>query len=165
MGKTANYGLPDWEKSDFIKMDDFNAAFGKIDEELKANADAVDAAGESVAALLTDLGSGGQNCRAVVGSYVGTGTHGEANKLTLQAPFTPLLVLITNPSNAADNGLMLWLRGMETGDNGYHDSYVTLEWGESTVSWYFTTKNGVSGPEYLHLNAKNKTYHYTILGC
>ena len=36
MGKTANYGLPKWEKSDFIKMDDFNAAFGKIDETLKA---------------------------------------------------------------------------------------------------------------------------------
>ena len=41
MGKTANYGLPKWEKSDFIKMDDFNAAFGKIDETLKANADAI----------------------------------------------------------------------------------------------------------------------------
>ena len=43
MGKTANYGLPKWEKSDFIKMDDFNAAFGKIDETLKANADAAQA--------------------------------------------------------------------------------------------------------------------------
>ena len=41
MEKTANYGLPKWEKSDFIKMDDFNAAFGKIDETLKANADAI----------------------------------------------------------------------------------------------------------------------------
>ena len=40
MEKTANYGLPKWEKSDFIKMDDVNAAFGKIDETLKANADA-----------------------------------------------------------------------------------------------------------------------------
>ena len=47
MGKTANYGLPKWEKSDFIKMDDFNAAFGKIDETLKANADAVAAKAEA----------------------------------------------------------------------------------------------------------------------
>ena len=47
MEKTANYGLPKWEKSDFIKMDDFNAAFGKIDETLKANADAVAAKAEA----------------------------------------------------------------------------------------------------------------------
>ena len=39
MGKTANYGLPKWEKSDFIKMDDFNAAFGKIDETLSFGRD------------------------------------------------------------------------------------------------------------------------------
>ena len=47
MEKTANYGLPKWEKSDFIKMEDFNAAFGKIDETLKANADAVAAKAEA----------------------------------------------------------------------------------------------------------------------
>lgn len=164
MRKTANYGLPDWGKSDFIKMDDFNAAFGKIDEKLKANADAVDAAGESVAALLTDLGSGGQNCRAVVGSYVGTGTYGEANKLTLQAPFTPLLVLITNAPDSENNGLQLWLRGMQTGDNGYSGRSVTLEWGERTVSWYSTVSN-VGGPDYLQMNGNGVTYHYAILGC
>ena len=31
MKRTANYALPDWEKSDFIKMDDFNDAFGTLD--------------------------------------------------------------------------------------------------------------------------------------
>ena len=41
MKRTANYALPDWEKSDFIKMDDFNDAFGKLDAALKANADAI----------------------------------------------------------------------------------------------------------------------------
>ena len=40
MEKTTNYQLPKWEKSDFIKMDDFNDAFGKLDAALKANADA-----------------------------------------------------------------------------------------------------------------------------
>ena len=39
MGKTANYGLPKWEKSDFIKMDDFNDAFGKIESALSGHDD------------------------------------------------------------------------------------------------------------------------------
>ena len=40
MKKTDNYSLPQWEKQDFIKMEDFNDAFGKTDAALKANADA-----------------------------------------------------------------------------------------------------------------------------
>ena len=36
MGKTANYGLPKWEKSDFIKMDDFNDLTAKLDAALKS---------------------------------------------------------------------------------------------------------------------------------
>ena len=59
MGKTANYGLPKWEKSDFIKMDDFNDAFGKIESALsghddtlntKADTSAVTAVQQEVAA-------------------------------------------------------------------------------------------------------------------
>lgn len=41
MNKTANFDLPQWEKSDFIQMDDFNAAFGTLDGALKAQADAL----------------------------------------------------------------------------------------------------------------------------
>ena len=55
MGKTANYGLPDWEKSDFIQMSDFNDAFGKIDAQMKKNADKANAAAsaESVGTQIT----------------------------------------------------------------------------------------------------------------
>ena len=166
METTTNYKLPQWVKADQIKMDDFNGAFANIDAALKANADEAGGKAEAstVAAIAQDIGSGGQNCRAVVGSYIGTGTHGEANKLTLQAPFKPMMVLITNPSTSADNGLLLWLRGMETGDNGYSGKSVTLEWGERTVSWYSTASN-VGGPDYLHLNGSGATYHYAIFGC
>lgn len=70
MGKTANYGLPKWEKSDFIKMDDFNAAFGKIDETLKANADAAaaKAEAETVTAIAQTIASS-KICRAKFGTY------------------------------------------------------------------------------------------------
>ena len=50
MKRTANYALPDWEKSDFIKMDDFNDAFGKLDAALKFAA-AVESGGEAKEAV------------------------------------------------------------------------------------------------------------------
>ena len=40
MKKTDNYSLPQWEKQDFIKMEDFNDLTQKTDAALKANADA-----------------------------------------------------------------------------------------------------------------------------
>ena len=59
MKRTTNYALPKWEKSDFIKMDDFNDAFGKIESALsghddtlntKADTSAVTAVQQEVAA-------------------------------------------------------------------------------------------------------------------
>ena len=47
MKKTDNYSLPQWEKQDFIKMEDFNDAFGKTDAALKANADAANRAADA----------------------------------------------------------------------------------------------------------------------
>ena len=49
MKKTDNYSLPQWEKQDFIKMEDFNDAFGKTDAALKA----------LQASLAAAIGSGG----------------------------------------------------------------------------------------------------------
>ena len=163
--RTANYSLPTWEKSDFIQMSDFNDLTQKLDAALKSHGDTLSAAGESVAALTTDLGSGGQNCRAVVGSYVGTGTYGEANKLTLQAPFTPLLVMVANPAESSSivDRVPLWMRGMAKGSNGYSGNVVVLQWGEHSVSWY-TTNTSVNGPEHLQQNVSGLTYNYVILG-
>ena len=164
MGKTANYGLPKWEKSDFIQMSDFNDMTKKLDAALKAASDSADTANSGVTALAQDLGSGGQNCRAITGSYVGTGTYGQANKLTIKTPFKPLLLFITNPDTSANQHMSIWLRGMAAGDNGYNGRTVVLEWGERSVSWY-STVTGVNGPAYLHLNGSGVTYQYTVFGC
>ena len=55
METTTNYKLPQWVKADQIKMDDFNDAFGKIDAQMKKNADKANAAAsaESVGAQIT----------------------------------------------------------------------------------------------------------------
>ncbi len=85
MKKTDNYSLPQWEKQDFIKMEDFNDLTQKTDAALKANADAtvtglnaeIAARGEADAALQAALtaavGTTGYNCRMIAGSYTGTG--------------------------------------------------------------------------------------------
>ena len=162
MKRTANYDLPTWEQDDAIRMKDFNDLTGKLDAALKSGADANASASAALTALLADVGSG-HNCRAIAGSYTGAGTYGAANKITLQTDFTPLLVLITNPGESANLHLLVWLRGMTAGDNGYSGRTVALEWGERSVAWY-STVSGVNGPEYLHLNAAGYTYQYVILG-
>lgn len=164
MKRTANYDLPTWQQDDAIRMKDFNDLTGKLDAALKSGADANASASAALTALLADVGSGGQNCRAVTGSYTGTGTYGESNKLTIQTPFKPLMLFVTNPDTSANQHMVVWLRGMAAGDNGYNGRTMVLEWGERAVSWYSTT-TGVNGPEYLHLNGSGVTYQYTVFGC
>ena len=164
MKRTANYDLPTWQQDDAIRMKDFNDLTGKLDAALKSGADANASASAALTALLADVGSGGQNCRAVTGSYTGTGTYGEANKLTIQTLFKPLMLFVTNPDTSANQHMVVWLRGMAAGDNGYNGRTMVLEWGERAVSWYSTT-TGVNGPEYLHLNGSGVTYQYTVFGC
>ena len=95
MGKTANYGLPKWEKSDFIKMDDFNAAFGKIDETLKANADAVaaKAEAETVTAIAQTIASS-KICCAKFGTYTGTGLSGQNHPNSVECGFCPAVLVL-----------------------------------------------------------------------
>ena len=121
MEKTTNYKLPRWEKDDFVKMDDFNAAFQTIDETLKAGADAVadEAAARetAVTALAQDVGSGGRVCRITTGSYTGNGKTGETNKRTISVDFTPVLVAVVSEGDITGNygyTPMLLLRGCTT---------------------------------------------------
>lgn len=162
MGKTANYGLPKWEKSDFIKMEDFNAAFGKIDETLKANADAAasKAEADTVTAIAQTLGSGGQNCRIAWGNYTGSGTYGEANPTTIALDFCPVLAWVVDPAKAnSANWPTTFLRG-STLANGVsiHGHTINVIWADDKLQWYDT-----SNPEY-QMNQSGTTYYYVVLG-
>ena len=74
------------------------------------------------------------------------------------------MLFVTNTDTSANQHMVVWLRGMAAGDNGYNGRTVVLEWGERAVSWYSTT-TGVNGPAYLHLNGSGVTYQYTVFGC
>ena len=176
MKKTDNYSLPQWEKRDFIKMEDFNDAFGKTDAALKAHdtalaekaaATALAAEAENrsaaLAALSKNLGAAGHNCRIAFGSYTGTGATGAANPNTLQFDFYPVLVLVApvKPSGSTQNP-SIFLRGRDKASSqpeGGNDYQLTAAWTDNALSWYST--DTYAG--YQH-NFKGNVYCYAVLG-
>ena len=162
MGKTANYGLPKWEKSDFIKMDDFNDMTGRLDAALKANADAVAscADAETVAALAQKW-ERGKVCRVAWGSYTGTGTYGKDHPTTLSCDFTPVMLAVYNRDS---NNITPVFAFREMTEFGYSSSggINAITWGERGVSWYVTSGNTMSTN--YQMNASGKAYHYLIIG-
>lgn len=144
-GTTGNYQLSQWSATDQVRMADFNADNQKLDAALKAL--------DSTAAAAP---------KVTMGSYQGTGTHGESNPNSITFPFPPLFVLIT----AADEQLfytMTLIRGMTKARvycNFINASGVaenTLTWNENTLSWYCADKSD------MQLNS-NRTYYYFAIG-
>ena len=187
MKKTDNYSLPQWEKRDFIKMEDFNDAFGKTDAALKANADAtttglnaeIAARGEAVAAeaenrsaalaalqtaLSAAIGSGGKTCRIFTGSYTGTGTSGIDAPVELVSGFKPMLLMLVH----GDLSFFRIRRGEGkykeqefTGTGGSSRFYIT--WADTKVSWYSTATPAAAAAE-GQANTAGEVYHYLLLG-
>ena len=183
MKKTDNYSLPQWEKQDFIKMEDFNDAFGKTDAALKANADAtatglnaeIAARGEAVAAeaenrstalaalqtaLSAAIGSGGKTCRIFTGSYTGTGT----TSVSIPTPFYPVLAFVQSAGMAT---ALCLFRSADTVQNnkdfGVGDGKsLTVTWGARQLSWVCSS-GGTMSSTYAG-NSKNVEYHYVIVG-
>ena len=69
MNHTPNYNLSQWEKSDKVLMDDFNADNAKIDAALKGEAGARAAGDAALQAALSAKG----NCRIRTVTRVGDG--------------------------------------------------------------------------------------------
>ena len=177
MKKTDNYSLPQWEKQDFIKMEDFNDAFGKTDAALKAHdtalgekaaatALAAEAENRSAAlaalqtALSAAIGSGGKTCRIFTGSYTGTGT----TSVSIPTPFYPVLAFVQSAGMATAFCLF---RSADTVQNnkdfGVGDGKsLTVTWGARQLSWVCSS-GGTMSSTYAG-NSKNVEYHYVIVG-
>ena len=173
MKKTDNYSLPQWEKQDFIKMEDFNDAFGKTDAALKANADATAtglnaetaARSEAIAALGKNLGAAGHNARIAWGSYTGTGTTGAASPNTLQFDFKPILVFVAIAKwDGGVNNPTVLMRPRTVGTSRPildSNSQLNVTWGDKSVSWYKISSEGTA---YSQLNNLDSKYLYTVIG-
>ena len=177
MKKTDNYSLPQWEKQDFIKMEDFNDAFGKTDAALKAHdtalgekaaatALAAEAENRSAAlaalqtALSAAIGSGGKTCRIFTGSYTGTGS----SSVSISTPFYPVLAFVQSAGMAT---ALCLFRSADTVQNnkdfGVGDGKsLTVTWGARQLSWVCSS-GGTMSSTYAG-NSKNVEYHYVIVG-
>lgn len=110
MNKTANFDLPQWEKSDFIQMDDFNAAFGTLDGALKTQADALagKAGGEDLAAVRQEIvETRAANCLVkLAGPIVTAADNAEMNFDLSQVDMSKVAALFFTFSAAAGLGDM-----------------------------------------------------------
>lgn len=104
----------------------------------------------------------------VTGSYVGTGTYGQANPNTLTFGFAPKVVCVFGPTPGVSpliHYAMILTRG--AGFRSYDASntigyYIVHEITGNTISWY-TTQTYDSGPG-AQGNIANSTYNYIAIG-
>lgn len=97
------------------------------------------------------------------GSYVGTGTYGQANPNTLTFDFVPALVVIVEVSVSSLYPGIVFVNGQTEcsgigSNSNYVDSYgITISWTGKTVSWY-ASKDGTQ------LNKSGTLYRYFAIG-
>lgn len=139
MNYTNNYHLPQWEKSDKIKMADFNAAMGSIETGLTAAQSTADAAQTAVSEL-----------PYAVGVYTG---NEQTIEITLG--FRPRFVILS---------AMYFDKEPETqqifyfGITGGHALWVSVEFTDTGFNVKHLPTN--STPYTPKLNAKNYIYDY-----
>ena len=109
MKKTQNYQLPQWEATDPVRREDFNAAFAEMDAGLETKAE--QAALEQLSAAVTeartmagaaqaaaDAAWSADNLPFVFGSYKGNGSE-EVSTRTVTVGFAPRMIFVTNAFN------------------------------------------------------------------
>lgn len=105
------------------------------------------------------------------GSYVGTGTYGQANPNSLTFGFVPKIVCVFGPTAGSALGNPLTNYAMIlTGDAGFRSynasntigAFVVHQIAGNTISWY-TTQTYDSGPG-AQGNIANNTYNYIAIG-
>ena len=146
--QTKNYGLNQWERTDKVLMEDFNADNAKIDAAL-ASLESGKAEAASLAALQTVVAGKG-NCQIVTGQYIGNGQYGAQYPNSLSFSKQPVLVLVS-----AFDTLMLPY-GSSHGfvvQNGA-SRMIEASWNGNSVSWYYTDDVG------HQMNTAHTVYRY-----
>lgn len=93
------------------------------------------------------------------GSYVGTGTYGQANPNTLTFGFVPKLVIVLDANRFFAPAVMVYGSSFATSAGANSSDYYLrgITWGKE-FSWYNTTNAN------NQLNINNFTYYYIAIG-
>ena len=160
MGKTANYGLPKWEKSDFIKMDDFNDAFGKIESALSGHDDTLNTKADtsSVTAVQQEVAAAREaNCLVKLAGPIVTTTENAAMEFDLsQVDMTKIAAMFFTFCAGSSSG------NMEISVNGTSLGTVcSNSWSTTAgILWLVPMSGDVSFVSTLVLNNSNGTAGY-----
>lgn len=160
MNKTANFDLPQWEKSDFIQMDDFNAAFGTLDGALKTQADALagKAGSDEVGAVRQEIvETRAANCLVkLAGPIVTAADNAEMNFDLSQVDMSRVAALFFTFCAGSSSG------NMEISVNGTSLGTVcSNSWSTTAgILWLVPMSGDVSFVSTLVLNNSNGTAGY-----
>lgn len=160
MNKTANFDLPQWEKSDFIQMDDFNAAFGTLDDALKAQSDAIagKAGSDEVGAVRQEIvETRAANCLVkLAGPIVTAADNAEMNFDLSQVDMSKVAALFFTFCAGSSSG------NMEISVNGTSLGTVcSNSWSTTAgILWLVPMSGDVSFVSTLVLNNSNGTAGY-----
>ena len=128
---TENYQLSQWERTDRVQMEDFNADNAKIDAALAAH----DGLLAAHAAELAKMG----NCQVWTTSYSGSGGVGSGNARSITFPQMPLFAVIINEEGEI---MILLPQDSSSVRLGATDARrATLSWSGKTVRWHSTYAN------------------------
>lgn len=119
----------------------------------------------------TLIGQLGKQVRIETGSYVGTGTYGQANPNTLTFGFSPKLVLIYDGSTTyamffafgigGEYTLGGYLLAWEDSTSAKNNNYARIN--SNVLNWYASNTSATTARE-LQLNVESRTYHYFAIG-
>ena len=127
--QTPNYQLSQWERSDKIQMEDFNADNAKIDAALKVQA----ATCASMQTLLNKKG----NCSVGAFTYTGTGTYGQENPTQVQFPKVPMMyVILGDKFLIGRGGASNAVHAYSVSSGGTGVGSISVSWSGSTVSFW-----------------------------
>ena len=113
----------------------------------------------------TALGQLGNKAQIITGSYVGTGTYGQANPNSLTFGFEPKIVMVAREKPSSGQRA-LFMRVSDYATTWYGASFsggnVTgcnnaVTWSGNTMSWYTTANDD------YQLNASGKKYNYIAI--
>lgn len=118
--RTTNYALPDWEKSDFIQMSDFNDLTHKLDTALKSHDDTLNTKTDTsaVTAVQQEVAAAREgNCLVkLAGPLVTTTENGTLNFDLSQVDMTKVAALFfTFCAGSSSGSLKLSVNGTELG--------------------------------------------------
>ena len=175
MHYTKNYHLPQWEKSDRIMMDDFNAMCGNLEAGLEKTAsdaskrsDQIQASADAAMAAANRAQQSAEAAQETAGSAYCPGNlpysigmyYGNGEKVSITLGYTPQFLIITAQSEQANNEDICGVAviGNMRGSSNMLSSVTFLDNG-------FTVQNpggvpNVGGQFYPMMNQRNKVYYY-----